>query len=687
MTSHSKLLNAALVYADMGYAVFPCRPGTKIPATDNGYKDATTDPEQLEKWWAETPRANIGMPTEGMLVVDKDGSHNPWLKNDPDLAMDLVGCPTQITPREGNHLIFADPEKKFRNTTSRLAPNVDTRASGGYILVAPSIVNSKPYRWVVELCALEELSSPPQWLADFLHSKESDKTVNPGGENDIPPGQRNSTLAELAGTMRRVGMGVEEILGALVATNKNRCKPPVPDKEVARIASSVARYEPDQVAVAVIENHWGQDAATSMPPSIGDLMDMKLQLRRPVIHGLLRVGETMNVIAPPKTGKSWLVNDLAIAVATGQSWLGIFQCTKGNVLICDNELHQETSANRLPRVMEARGVHPRQVADRIYVDNLRGRLQDLLSMKAYFARFEPGQFDMIVLDAFYRFLPKGTDENDNGAMANLYNFLDMVAGRLKSSFVNVHHSSKGNQSGKDVTDVGAGAGSQARATDTHLILRRHEEEDVVVLDAAVRSWPPVEPVCLRWTFPIWTPDHALDPNDLKHEGRHKKEDPALAWDHERFLELWPKQEDPVLLDSVAITASKQGLKARSFTQYLETAVAHGQIFPWFENEKRRKNAKAKHYSIHPQPHEPEAEAGLEPQAPRPETLTDRILAMADATPELSNKAISEALECPDGTVRRVRNRIKNERDKRDKKRDNSQENGTTVPKSGTTGQP
>ncbi len=35
----------------------------------------------------------------------------------------------------------------------------------------------------------------------------------------------------------------------------------------------------------------------------------------------LRRGETMNVIAPPRTRKSWLVLGLAMAVATGRRWL------------------------------------------------------------------------------------------------------------------------------------------------------------------------------------------------------------------------------------------------------------------------------------------------------------------------------------------------------------------------------
>jgi hypothetical protein len=80
------------------------------------------------------------------------------------------------------------------------------------------------------------------------------------------------------------------------------------------------------------------------------LIDTFPGLRRPVIHGLLREGETMNVISAPKMGKSWLVTDLALSVATGRDWLG-FRCERGDVLILDNELHGET--NRIPRVAAA----------------------------------------------------------------------------------------------------------------------------------------------------------------------------------------------------------------------------------------------------------------------------------------------------------------------------------------------
>ena len=79
--------------------------------------------------------------------------------------------------------------------------------------------------------------------------------------NAIPPGQRNDFLASMAGSMRRIGMAREEILASLVQVNLRRCKPPLTPREVEKTAVSICRYEPDQLSVAVAENHWAQDQA------------------------------------------------------------------------------------------------------------------------------------------------------------------------------------------------------------------------------------------------------------------------------------------------------------------------------------------------------------------------------------------------------------------------------------------
>lgn len=326
------------------------------------------------------------------------------------------------------------------------------------------------------------------------------------------------------------------------------------------------------------------DAESAPPPylSVRDLLAGHPNLRSPVIHGLLRAGETMNVIAPPKTGKSWLVLDLAIAVATGRAWLGRFDTERGDVLLIDNELHPETTANRIPKVARARSVPFDDIARTFYVANLRGGLQDIVSLGPYFDALQPGRFRVIILDAWYRFMPADTDENDNGTMASLYNRLDHHASRLGCSFVLIHHATKGSQAAKSITDVGAGAGAQSRATDTHLVLRQHEEDDVIVLDAAVRSWPPIEPVCLRRVFPIWDVDDSLDPTLLRREHTRRRtrvEKPPKPtpepWTPERFVRAFVT-ETPQVRDEIML-AAEGDLSNTKAKQLLKVAESQGLV--------------------------------------------------------------------------------------------------------------
>ena len=119
--------------------------------------------------------------------------------------------------------------------------------------------------------------------------------------------------------------------------------------------------------------------------------------------------------------------------------LNTYPVEKGRVLILDNELHEETIASRIPRVAEARGVPLRDFASNVDVASLRGGLEDVLSLAPWVSRQTPGRWKLVVLDAFYRFMPADSDENDNGTMARVYNRLDAYARHLGCSFVLVHH--------------------------------------------------------------------------------------------------------------------------------------------------------------------------------------------------------------------------------------------------------
>lgn len=273
-----------------------------------------------------------------------------------------------------------------------------------------------------------------------------------------------------------------------------------------------------------------------------------------VIDGLIRRGETCNLIAASKTGKSWGVAALAYAAASGGRWLNTFKAAKsGRVLCIDNELRPATLMHRMrvvgaaaghlqrfghdlppppPEGWEALDADPDEGGplggyainpiDRIDFVALRGKLKDVNQLESDLFRYvDAGRYSLIILDTLYRAMPLGSDENSNTDVTGLYNLLDGVASRLGTGIVVVHHASKGLQSDKAVTDVGAGAGAQSRAVDAHLVFRPHAVKGASVVDGAVRSFPPFSPFAVRWEFPLWTRDDSLDPEELLRPGKRQ----------------------------------------------------------------------------------------------------------------------------------------------------------------------
>lgn len=145
------MMRQALAYAEAGWAVFPCIPGEKLPATKHGFKDATTDPDQISHWWSKTPDCNVaiatGAPGPDVLDVDVHPSGNGFaafnrLKHEGLLD----GARAYIrTPSGGLHAYFAGSEQGNGRLPEQ---HLDFRSRGGYVVAPPSRVGERPYELV-----------------------------------------------------------------------------------------------------------------------------------------------------------------------------------------------------------------------------------------------------------------------------------------------------------------------------------------------------------------------------------------------------------------------------------------------------------------------------------------------------------------------------------------------------------
>ncbi len=205
----------ALKYAFWGWKVLPlhaasrgtcsCRdpecasPG-KHPRTAHGVHDASRRPEQLRRWWAAWPDANVAVATGPLVVVDVDGEqgHESLVALQSHHGIALPVTPWVETAR-GRHLYFLAPNRDIPNSSGRIGPGVDIRGAGGYVVAPPSRHASGPrYRWH-ELHS--DIAILPQWLVRALITPRTSAGPSPAATVSVPD---RYLRAALAGELERI---------------------------------------------------------------------------------------------------------------------------------------------------------------------------------------------------------------------------------------------------------------------------------------------------------------------------------------------------------------------------------------------------------------------------------------------------------------------------------------------------
>ncbi|MEY2243060.1 bifunctional DNA primase/polymerase [Streptomyces sp. BF23-18] len=212
------LLAAALLSAERGWPVIPLHPGSKRPAGHperacpgtgrcaSGHRTpeqrATIDAEMIQMAWANRPY-NVGIATgpAGLLVVDLDVQKEEEQQGAPDGATSFkalcerAGQPYPLTyqvrtPSGGSHLYFTAPAGvRLKCSVKRLAPHIDTRAWGGYVVAPGSTTDQGTYE-VSEAALIAPL---PAWLAALL--TETAKPAVPPAPTRVWDGTRAARTA------------------------------------------------------------------------------------------------------------------------------------------------------------------------------------------------------------------------------------------------------------------------------------------------------------------------------------------------------------------------------------------------------------------------------------------------------------------------------------------------------------
>ena len=209
-------LIAALDYAKRGWYVFPaygitatgcecgdaeCEKPGKHPATKNGFKDATTDEEQIKQWWTEHPNRNIAIATgkeSGITVVDIDGHEGIDTISELCRGVGMPKTPT-VESRPFHQQYYFPYNEAIKTGNDRLGPKVDVKNDGGYVIAPPSqhYTGSK-YQWL-----LKHTAPFAEW-PDFLLSGRKKADVPKPKRKRIAPKLQRYTLGQIAEALKHV---------------------------------------------------------------------------------------------------------------------------------------------------------------------------------------------------------------------------------------------------------------------------------------------------------------------------------------------------------------------------------------------------------------------------------------------------------------------------------------------------
>ena len=240
------MMRQALNYAEAGWPVFPCQPSQKVPATEHGFKDATTDPDQIAWWWNKAPENNVaiatGAPGPDVLDVDVHQSGSGFAAFNRLHREGLLGGARAYirTPSGGLHAYFVGSEQ----TSGRLPEqHLDFRAQGGYVVAPPSRVGERPYellktsgqRGELDWGAVSRLLEPER-SARPEHSP--DRLTNAGNlaawVERLQEGNRNDGLFWAACRALEAGQSLDGIADAALKTGLD-------EQEIRRTLASAER--------------------------------------------------------------------------------------------------------------------------------------------------------------------------------------------------------------------------------------------------------------------------------------------------------------------------------------------------------------------------------------------------------------------------------------------------------------
>ena len=517
----NELLEAALHYAEMGLAVFPLQERGKEPITHNGFENASTEERQIRLWWKRNPNANIGIATGSMsgglvaidMDIDKEKGKDGYRVFTNWCMQNYLVLPDSwlsITGRGGYHLLY----RSLFPVPSKIGwlDDVDIRAEGAYIVAPPSVhPNGTKYEWEqapdeYELVTSEDIDVEYVFNS-VVASNYKDKSKPLTIPEEIPEGQRDNFMFKLACKYQAMGMSDSAMLAALQEENKNRCKPPLTDKEIQKKVEQAQKYQKGEVVTlednktdGYTRKSYGktgrkiEEAITDHDLEMPTLDQFEEKEIEWLVTGYIPKGCVTLLCSDGGIGKTSLWCDTLAALTTGKSTIfdkaleiPFHTGDTHSVMYFSKEdpteqvlKHKLLVAGADQSKIRCFGLDDERMSKIWYGSLLLDKLVE---------KYKP---DIVVFDTLQAFLPEGVEMSKRKDMRDALNPLNQLGAKFGTAFLMIMHTNKSNNSGRqrmadssDIWDLGRSALMAGRIKDENICYLSHEKSNYTTLQKTI----------------------------------------------------------------------------------------------------------------------------------------------------------------------------------------------------------
>lgn len=360
-----EMLDAALSYLERGWSIIPlhsivngqctcnnvqCTNVGKHPAVKwKEFQTRQPSEKEVRMWFERWPNINIALVTgriSDMVVIDIDPRHGG---NRDDVFQQLHTGVEVASGGGGSHLYYVYPSQ-FPQVFNRagIKQGVDVRGDGGYVLLPPSRHSSGAiYQWTSDGIP----GDLPDSVVRSINGEDSEGTGNRHGdgknpywvsrllETGAPAGQRNDSCARLAGYFAKVGTPADITITVLNNWNEKN-EEPLSNNDIRVTVDSVYRTKDrksGRFSTPDTESH--SDRPLFDLVKFNDyIIEHGTSEIKWAVDGWLPEKTIAFMVAAPETYKTWLLLDLAVSLASGQDFLGMYPVRKaGPVIVVQQE--------------------------------------------------------------------------------------------------------------------------------------------------------------------------------------------------------------------------------------------------------------------------------------------------------------------------------------------------------------